>query len=109
MITVVVVNNCGKEAGKLVCKAKAGTDQFQPFFHSFHTIMQQEKSEYDALFKVLLIGDSGVGKSSILLRFTDDDFDEEHPCTIGVDFKTKLVNLDNKKINLTIWDTGEFQ
>lgn len=42
-----------------------------------------EQSEYDQLFKILMIGDSGVGKSSILLRFTDDDFEEDQPCTIG--------------------------
>jgi GTPase SAR1 family protein len=40
-------------------------------------------AEYDQLFKILVIGDSGVGKSSILLRFTDDDFEEDQPCTIG--------------------------
>jgi GTPase SAR1 family protein len=39
--------------------------------------------EYDHLFKLLIIGDSGVGKSSILLRFTEDDFEEDQPCTIG--------------------------
>jgi len=65
-----------------------------------------EASEYDQLFKILMIGDSGVGKSSILLRFTDDDFEEDQPCTIGVDFKTKIVNLEDKRVNLTIWDTA---
>ena len=44
----------------------------------------QEKEEYDYLFKILLIGDSGVGKSSILLRFTEDEFEEDFPCTIGI-------------------------
>jgi len=62
--------------------------------------------EYDHLFKLLMIGDSDVGKSSILLRFTEDKYDEEHPCTIGVDFKIKLVSFAGKKINLTIWDTA---
>jgi Ras-related protein Rab-18 len=67
----------------------------------------QEKEEYDYLFKILLIGDSGVGKSSILLRFTEDEFEEDFPCTIGVDFKTKMIDFYNKKkINLTIWDTA---
>jgi len=64
-------------------------------------------TEFDHLFKLLIIGDSNVGKSSILLRFTEDDFEEDHPCTIGVDFKVKYINWnDNKKINLTIWDTA---
>ena len=44
----------------------------------------RQKQGYDHLFKLLIIGDSGVGKSSILLRFTDDEFDEDHPCTIGI-------------------------
>jgi len=66
----------------------------------------EDGPEYDQLFKILLIGDSGVGKSSILLRFTDDDFEEDHPATIGVDFKTKLITLDGKRVNLTIWDTA---
>jgi len=68
--------------------------------------MQDKSLEYDYLFKVLLIGDSGVGKSSILVRFAEDDFEEDRPCTIGVDFKTKVIDLDGKKINLTIWDTA---
>eukprot|EP01117_Protostelium_nocturnum_P000607 TRINITY_DN106_c0_g1_i1.p1 TRINITY_DN106_c0_g1~~TRINITY_DN106_c0_g1_i1.p1 ORF type:complete len:207 (+),score=72.38 TRINITY_DN106_c0_g1_i1:94-714(+) len=71
-----------------------------------NSIKTEEGAEYDQLFKILMIGDSGVGKSSILLRFTDDDFEEDQPCTIGVDFKTKIVNLENKRINLTIWDTA---
>eukprot|EP01119_Soliformovum_irregulare_P013081 TRINITY_DN3455_c0_g1_i1.p2 TRINITY_DN3455_c0_g1~~TRINITY_DN3455_c0_g1_i1.p2 ORF type:complete len:203 (-),score=31.29 TRINITY_DN3455_c0_g1_i1:55-663(-) len=68
--------------------------------------MAQTKKDYDHLFKITIIGDSGVGKSCILLRFTDDNFDEGQAVTIGVDFKTKLMVLDGKKINLTIWDTA---
>jgi len=63
-------------------------------------------NEYDHLFKLLLIGDSNVGKSSILLRFTDDDFDEDQSATIGVDFKIKMLELGGKRLNLTIWDTA---
>eukprot|EP00741_Cyanophora_paradoxa_P019544 tig00021127_g18866.t1 len=61
---------------------------------------------YDHLFKVLLVGDSGVGKSSILTRFIDDKFDENQPSTIGVDFKVKAMTLEGKRIKLTIWDTA---
>ncbi|OMJ29946.1 Ras-related protein RABC1 [Smittium culicis] len=55
-----------------------------------------------------MIGDSGVGKSSILLRFTDDDFlpIEESAPTIGVDFKVKFVEIEEKKYKLAIWDTA---
>jgi len=67
---------------------------------------EKPNQEYDFLFKLLLIGDSDVGKSSILLRFAEDKYDEDQPCTIGVDFKIKLVSFAGKKINLTIWDTA---
>lgn len=62
-------------------------------------------AEFDHLFKLLLIGDSGVGKSSLLLRFTADTFDDLAP-TIGVDFKLKLMTLSGKRLKLTIWDTA---
>jgi len=65
-----------------------------------------DDQDYDHLFKMLIVGDSGVGKSSILLRFTDDNFDEDQPCTIGVDFKIKKMNFGGKRLNLTIWDTA---
>lgn len=63
-------------------------------------------NEYDYLFKILLIGDTGVGKSCILLRFADDTFSDSHISTIGVDFKIRTVELHNKTAKLQIWDTA---
>mmetsp|Transcript_29753 Transcript_29753/g.81715 ORF Transcript_29753/g.81715 Transcript_29753/m.81715 type:complete len:209 (+) Transcript_29753:52-678(+) len=61
---------------------------------------------FDHIFKVLLIGDAGVGKSSLLLRFTDDSFEEHMASTIGVDFKVKTIVVGGKTAKLTIWDTA---
>lgn len=64
------------------------------------------KKTYDLLFKLLLIGDSGVGKTCILFRFSDDAFTSTFISTIGIDFKIKTIELRGKKIKLQIWDTA---
>jgi len=64
------------------------------------------KKTYDLLFKLLLIGDSGVGKTCILFRFSDDAFNTTFISTIGIDFKIKTIEEGGKKIKLQIWDTA---
>ena len=86
------------------------------------TVLSPKMAQQQPTFKILLIGDSGTGKSSLLLRFTDDAFyEDEMSATIGVDFKVKYLQAPTanatsddggdgtQRIKLTIWDTaGEF-
>jgi Ras-related protein Rab-1A len=62
--------------------------------------------QYDDLFKLVIIGDSGVGKSCLLLRFADDTFTENYYSTIGVDFRFKCLEIGERKCKLQIWDTA---
>lgn len=64
------------------------------------------QNDYDFLFKLLLIGNSAVGKSSLLLRFSDNIFNESFLPTIGVDFKIRTFELAGKTVKLQIWDTA---
>lgn len=61
---------------------------------------------HDYLFKYIVIGDSGVGKSCLLLRFADDRFRKDHDLTIGVEFGSKDIKMRDKTIHLQIWDTA---
>ena len=62
--------------------------------------------EYDFLFKIIIIGDSGVGKSCLLIRYADNTYNESYLNTIGVDFKIKTTEVANKIIKLQLWDTA---
>ena len=62
--------------------------------------------EYDFIFKVLLLGNSDLGKSSILIRYVDESWNEAFVPTIGVDFKVKSMEVEQKKIKMQIWDTA---
>jgi small GTP-binding protein len=61
---------------------------------------------YDYLLKYIIIGDAAVGKSNLLLRFSQDGFKSEYQLTIGVEFGAKNLDIDNKKYRLQIWDTA---
>nr|GMD55989.1 ras-related protein RABC1 [Ipomoea batatas] len=104
----------------------AATKEHRIFFIGFGEMESSPSSsspEFDYLFKLLLIGDSGVGKSSLLLSFTSDTFEELSPTIVAlalgfvcavvshgicVDFKVKYVTLGGKRLKLAIWDTGYF-
>ena len=64
------------------------------------------QENYEFIFKVLLLGNSNVGKSSLFLRFVDDIWNDTFVPTIGVDFKIKTFDIDGKKIKMQIWDTA---
>ncbi|RKP05934.1 ras family-domain-containing protein [Thamnocephalis sphaerospora] len=68
--------------------------------------MTSNTASYDNLVKLLLVGDSGVGKSCLLLRFTDDSFTPSFITTVGIDFKVRTIDLDGRRIKLQIWDTA---
>ena len=62
--------------------------------------------DYEYLYKIVLIGDSGVGKSNLLSRFTRDEFNLESRSTIGVEFATRTLEIDGKRVKAQIWDTA---
>ncbi|XP_072839968.2 ras-related protein Rab-13 isoform X2 [Pogona vitticeps] len=61
---------------------------------------------YDHLFKLLLIGDSGVGKTCLIIRFAENNFNRTYISTIGIDFKIRTVEIEGKRIKLQVWDTA---
>ena len=63
-------------------------------------------NEYDYLVKLLIIGDSGVGKSCVMQRFADHEFTANYISTIGVDFKVRTVDINGRRVKLQIWDTA---
>ena len=62
--------------------------------------------EYEFLMKLILVGDSGVGKTNILSKYLKNDFDPDSKATVGVEFGTKNIEIDNKRIKVQIWDTA---
>ncbi|XP_041467827.1 ras-related protein Rab-15-like [Lytechinus variegatus] len=62
--------------------------------------------QYDVLIRLLMLGDSGVGKTCMLCKFTEEGFSHTHIATIGIDFKMKTLVVDDKKIRIQIWDTA---
>lgn len=64
------------------------------------------ESDYKYLFKIIIIGDSGVGKTCFLKRYTDNTFQSDYISTIGVDFKIKTTSVENEVVKLQLWDTA---
>jgi len=68
--------------------------------------MSSKEPYYDYMFRYIIVGDMGVGKSCLLLQFTENKFKQQHELTIGVEFGGKIIDIDNKKIKIQIWDTA---
>ena len=66
----------------------------------------QIEEDYDEKLKLMILGDSNVGKSSILKKYCKNEFTGTYVATIGIDFQIKYLNIDGKKIKLQIWDTA---
>ena len=66
----------------------------------------QEQGIYDLIFKIILIGDSSVGKTNIFTKYLNDEFDPDSKATVGVEFGTKNLKINNKLIKVQIWDTA---
>ena len=67
---------------------------------------EEEQNKYEYIFKIILIGSSSVGKSSILQRYIQKVFNDAYSCTIGVDFFMKSIDVGEKSIKLQLWDTA---
>ena len=67
---------------------------------------EASRVEADYLFKIVLIGDAGVGKSNLLLRFSKNEFNIDSRSTIGVEFATKVLQIGGKTVKAQIWDTA---
>lgn len=68
--------------------------------------MSLSRSQYYSLIKIVLVGDSGVGKTNLILRLTQNQFHDNTPFTIGADFSSYELTLDDKVMKLGIWDTA---
>ena len=68
--------------------------------------MSENEEYYNMLFKIVLVGDSSVGKTNLFLRYIKNEFDPQSKATIGVEFGTKIIKINNYNIKIQIWDTA---
>jgi Ras-related protein Rab-2A len=82
------------------CCGNGGGEAQQP------TTVPQRSLPYKYLFKYIIVGDTAVGKSCLLMQFTDKRFQPQHDLTIGVEFGSRTINIDNNQVKLQVWDTA---
>jgi small GTP-binding protein len=83
-----------------------GTAATAPASGGIYTGAGEKLAKPDYLFKALVIGDSGVGKSCLLLRFAQDKYEQNYLSTVGVDYYNRTINIDGKRVQLQMWDTA---
>ncbi|MHA1999912.1 MAG: GTP-binding protein, partial [Promethearchaeota archaeon] len=71
-----------------------------------HLWRPEKLEEYDFLFKVIVLGDGGAGKTALTVRFAQGYFQDSYKMTVGVDFSVKLIQVGERKVKLQTWDTG---
>ena len=72
-----------------------------------HEVITDKTLTYhDSLFKIIIIGDSGIGKSCVLKRLVENEFKDDHDVTVGVEFGSYLIKIEDKILKLQIWDTA---
>jgi GTPase SAR1 family protein len=91
---------------KSTVQTRARTQEPHSLSQCFTVSVRSLTYTYNLQIKLLLIGDSGVGKSCCLLRFSEDSFTPSFITTIGIDFKIRTIDLDGKRVKLQIWDTA---
>ncbi|XP_054614956.1 ras-related protein Rab-26-like isoform X3 [Dunckerocampus dactyliophorus] len=97
----------GKGSGGKGARSSAGLVQMNGVVHPSRPPISNSSEFYDIAFKVMLIGDSGVGKTCLLVRFKDGAFlAGSFISTVGIDFRNKVLNIDGVKVKLQIWDTA---
>ncbi|XP_068574378.1 ras-related protein Rab-26-like isoform X1 [Cebidichthys violaceus] len=96
----------GKGTGK-AARSSPGIVQMNGVVHPSRPPVSSSSEFYDISFKVMLVGDSGVGKTCLLVRFKDGAFlAGSFISTVGIDFRNKVLNIDGVKVKLQIWDTA---
>ena len=104
ILCILICQNC------YICKIQANIAKQRAMASADDKTWQRDAADqnFDYMFKLLIIGNSATGKTSLLFRYADDSFTSAFVSTVGIDFKVKTVFRNDKRVKLQIWDTGEY-